>query len=344
MLDAASDYETHSLLMAKRQQQLMQLAELVPAGSPIVYLDYPTHFNAGDLLINLGAEKCFRALRYNVLNRKSIFELSANSWDPPQSSVSPMTFKFLDRLSANVIIVFHGGGNFGDIYPAYQRMRKQIIERYRDRRIVVLPQSLHYSDGRALEEDFRALARHPDLHIYLRDQHSWETCTAHGLRARLLPDMAHALWTAPELSDGIQISDRRLTLYRTDDEVHSERSRQQQSFDWPDLVRPQDTLVWRLLRRAMTLGVDPKSFVTWRAWYWERDRIVRRALAVYRQHSEVVTDRLHGLILAALLKRPVQYVDNSYGKLSRYVDTWLRESPLITPALKDEPTKARASA
>jgi pyruvyl transferase EpsO len=56
----------------------------------------------------------------------------------------------------------------------------------------------------------------------------------------------------------------------------------------------------------------------------------------------VVTDRLHGHILSLLLGIPHVLMENTYGKLGRFYETWTRGSPLAHFA--DSPAEALAIA
>jgi exopolysaccharide biosynthesis predicted pyruvyltransferase EpsI len=58
-------------------------------------------------------------------------------------------------------------------------------------------------------------------------------------------------------------------------------------------------------------------------------RRVRLGLAMIAPGRMLVTDRLHGHILACLLGRPNVVVDNSYGKVGAFVECWTKESPLV---------------
>jgi exopolysaccharide biosynthesis predicted pyruvyltransferase EpsI len=40
-------------------------------------------------------------------------------------------------------ILLHGGGNFGDVWPGFQRFREQVIRESPNRRIIQLPQTIH---------------------------------------------------------------------------------------------------------------------------------------------------------------------------------------------------------
>ena len=54
---------------------------------------------------------------------------------------------------------------------------------------------------------------------------------------------------------------------------------------------------------------------------------VGEAFASFGHSAAVVTDRLHGVILALLAGRPVAALDVRNRKVSRFVDTWLRDAP-----------------
>ena len=41
------------------------------------------------------------------------------------------------------------------------------------------------------------------------------------------------------------------------------------------------------------------------------------------------------MILSVLLHKPAEYIDNSYGKLSSFALTWLRDLPAIKPYVRD---------
>ena len=40
------------------------------------------------------------------------------------------------------------------------------------------------------------------------------------------------------------------------------------------------------------------------------------------RHKVLVTDRLHGHIMASLFGKPHVVIDNSYGKISNFIETW----------------------
>jgi pyruvyl transferase EpsO len=51
--------------------------------------------------------------------------------------------------------------------------------------------------------------------------------------------------------------------------------------------------------------------------------------AQFAAYGEVRTNRLHGMIFAALLGKKVVFDDNSYGKLGHYAGQWFARHPGI---------------
>jgi pyruvyl transferase EpsO len=320
----------HGEAMHELSRALDAIGGVLPRGTPIAYLDYAFHFNVGDLLINLGCEALFERMGYDVRLRLSFFDLCEVDWaDPAGARLKPSARRTLDALPADVVLVLHGGGNFGDWYPEYQALRESVVAHCPARRIVMLPQSLHFRDAAAQRRSLERLLAHRDLHLFLRDAESLDAVRAHAPdRGQLLPDMAHALWRRPGwIAPPAPAGAGTLWLRRRDGEAL--RGAAPGSFDWPDLVGPADRLAFRALRFAMHRDLDRRHRLAARGWQALSQRVVARARQRFVAHEAIATDRLHGLILAALLERPVRYLDNSYGKLSRYARAWLGASPWV---------------
>jgi pyruvyl transferase EpsO len=101
--------------------------------------------------------------------------------------------------------------------------------------------------------------------------------------------------------------------------------------DWDDLL---PEFRWRLTRTVGLLSISPAgvSGRIYEAWSAYAAQLLVRSVDAMRQADRVVTDRLHGAIVARLAGRPVTLVENSYGKLTRYQDAWWRDDASVTPA------------
>jgi pyruvyl transferase EpsO len=312
-----------SVLLSSRplETRMADLSRQLDVCAPVlqgelVLLDYPVHGNVGDLLMWQG-ERAF-------LKRHGKRFLAQYSMSNTGRRASVM----LDRCST---ICIHGGGNFGDLWPWFQKFREGIIQRFPQKRIVMFPQSIHYADMNELDRACQILAAHPDLHIFLRDENSLAMLRARGIHnLALCPDMAHALWgvlSAPEptLSDPLYVLRRDTEAGELPAEIATKGAG---SVDWEDLLIGRMGLAYRL-------GVRINERDGWRrlnnrlpayaVWNRVSDMLVDRAIDLVSPHQTIVTNRLHGVILATLLKRQAVAFDNSYGKVSSYVSLWLRD-------------------
>jgi pyruvyl transferase EpsO len=277
----------------------------------IVYLDYPVYCNIGDLLIWMGTKE--------FLKRNQI---SPIAWYSVNNTVK-RTHNLIERCD---VICFQGGGNLGDLWPRHQKLREKIIQQYPLKRIVVLPQSVHFTDVQQLNEACSVFRTHPDLHIFVRDRNSLSLLQDRDVRnVKLCPDMAHALWgrlsaTPPTKPDPLYL------LRRDKEAAHLPGNLDAaEATDWEDLLTG-----WT--KRAYELGVrvneadggKGNNFLPAAAlWNVVSLMLVNRAVALFAPYNTIVTNRLHAVILAALLGRKSVVYDNSYGKLSSYLDCWM---------------------
>lgn len=288
----------------------------------LIYLDYPVHNNVGDLLIWLGGKKLF------ARNGKKFLG---------QYSFSNMGRHAEYSLGECRTICFHGGGNLGDLYPLLQNFRERIIRQYPEKRIVMLPQSAHFENVQALKDACRIFKSHPDLHIFLRDRHSHALLANENVpNLALCPDMAHALWHSLDVPVPGAGTTEPLYLFRRDKEAAQlppELAHEKLiSVDWEDLIKG---WIWRIYSLGIkTNELDARDRLNnllpaCSIWGAVVNLLINRAVRLFAPHETIVTNRLHAVILAALMGRRVIAYDNSYGKLSSYIDCWLGDMPHI---------------
>ena len=296
--------------LVSRHQVLLPLLN----GRPIHYLDVPFYGNVGDLLIMLGTLHFFKKYQLQITRLGMYFNYSP-AW-----------------ANESDVIVFQGGGNFGDIYGPFQAFRERVIAALPNNRIVILPQSMHFSDSQKFKVCCELLSQHPDLHICVRDIESQEMARQMTPNVYLLPDMAHQLWPIRRISAPV---DELLHLRRRDNEAHSQSDDFGNTFDWADLIGKGWTfflsqVAERSMYHAHRLGLN-KPFANMEAklWIGQAERFVNQAVALFSRYERVESDRLHAHILSCLLSIPNQIADNSYGKNGRYIKTWTATSSLV---------------
>ncbi len=278
------------------------------AATGVAFLDFPEHENLGDNAIWLGEFSYFESNRIPIVHMSSARLYNAS--------------RIRRSLKDGTVIVLHGGGNLGDLYPRYQEHRERVIRDFPGTRIVQLPQTVHFEEPQNMRRSLDRLAAHPDLVVLARDARSRELLSAHGVNADLCPDMSHLLlasiWDAPGSGT--------IVLARSDKErMNPDEPYEKGWRDWP--ARPHDQTAY--LRKSVSgsarllrLPEGAQNAVWARVWPRIAHGRLERARRLLQGFENVVTDRLHGVLLATLLGRRVIAVDNSYGKVFGYLDTW----------------------
>jgi pyruvyl transferase EpsO len=304
------------------QQRLREtLRGVVPDGSRIAYVDIPVHKNVGDLLIYLGTKVWIDKAKLDVLGIWSLKQFS------------------FPELPSDTVIVGHGGGNLGDIYPEHENLRIELTRRYRRHRIIILPQSVHFREAHARDSSLDAYLAHSDCFVACRDQPSWRTMHgAIGERALLAPDMATMLYPLrPRLGLDRTLEGRgTFYLMRTDEERATGEARP--SLGPADSIGDWNELLGVPLRLASRLLIDLDAWARpellrdgfERAWEGLAWRMVGHCAARMARYQRIVTSRLHGHIMASLLDLPNELHDNNYGKNSRYFSVWHREMEIAS--------------
>jgi pyruvyl transferase EpsO len=320
----------HVEVMNELKQKLNGIVSVIPKDRPVVYLDYPMHGNVGDLLIHAGTDRFFAAHGYDVIGDFSIHEFCLTHRPGKPLVFFKDSVRRLDGLvRTGATIVFHGGGNLGDLYRDYQMFRELVIARYPETPIVILPQSIHFEHQANRAAAAKVFAAHPQLFIFARDRESLDFARNDcGCSAELMPDMAQALWGSLPLRHGS--GTKLLNFRRRDKEALDDGNGAQDTFDWDDLTSAFDRGMIRLLRKLQSVEFPSRHVVPNHVlWRWYRDDLLRRSVRFIGSYNRLVTNRLHGMILGALLELPVTFEDNSYGKLSRYYGEWFAASDQI---------------
>lgn len=287
-----------------------------------IHLDNPYHGNIGDVLIWEGERTFLSSVKHKCLRS------SSNSW-------------WGNFLHPETVILFQGGGNFGDLYRSSQDFRLRIIERFPNNRIIMFPQSVWYEDKSLIEKDAEIMARHSDLTLCARDKWSYDFLKEHFGKNKILlvPDMA--FYISDDILDRYrnqEVPNKRLYLRRIDKEFDSSTALNMLGnvdiHDWPTLERipscfwllfkmkslsyrlSVDSFSCNILNRLMDIYVDKFSF---------RLYMIDQGCRFMAPYEHVITTRLHALILSVLLHKPIEFVDNTTHKVSAYADTWLRD-------------------
>ena len=303
-----------SAYMKSLQEKHLVIKDLIGQRS-ILYIDVPMYMNSGDHLIAHGTFKFFENNNIEIA-RASCIDWYKVRW-----------------ISDTDVLVFGGGGNFGDLWPGIHRTRMKLVKEALDRgkTVIVLPQSLWYEDDKNRSDDVKIINKHPNFFLFTRDSQSYEIGKTISKNVYLVPDMAHHLYD--ELSTfvaGLKPSKEVLHFLRDDKEALPGRDSfvgNQISYDWSDVLKINDCAAgcyrtFRLYKwmRRLHMAFFDKKLNLWRKNSWH---IVLTGAKFFSQYETIQTDRLHGMIFASLLNRNFEIIDNSYGKVSGYKNAWL---------------------
>jgi pyruvyl transferase EpsO len=308
-----------SPVLISLKNRLLTIANKLDTTSRFIYVDYPLHPNIGDLLIHRGTEEFFSEHRMNIWRRYSYHDFPSE----------------IPGVNDSDVFIFHGGGNFGDLYPEHPNLLLRILSKYPRNQVVVMPQTVFFRDKQNRDEVYSKLRSHARLSVYARDMRSLDDMRNAGITdVEAMPDMAHQLvgQLAPNPSAG---SNEALYFIRRDEEAgaipDSVGLTHQQTVDWVDCITLKDRLAFSILIRfvrasnAMGRPIDPIA-----KWYKMCDSMISSGVGLISRSERIYTNRLHAVLLALLLGREVVAFDNSYGKLHEYCNTWLADVEQLT--------------
>ncbi len=299
--------------------KIKKIIDPLIGNSDYVFWDIPFYTNTGDILIYRGTIDYLKKKKGKCLDIGSRF--TAN----------------LNKVNDGTIILLCGGGNFGDIYGGHNSFRLKVVEKFPKNRIIIMPQSIHYNSIEKQESDFKKLKLHNNLYVLLRDNFSLSLAKNHlPNNSFLCPDMAFCISNS-YLEKYSKKKPTKSVLFFKRTDVEKVRSNNELNFsydeigDWP--LYEKKSFITKVLARL----VRYKRFITNKPAYYFAKYIhfpvmMHRGLSFLSKFDTIYSDRLHGTITAILLKRKIIILDNSYGKSTRFYNTFLKQqdSNLIT--------------
>jgi pyruvyl transferase EpsI len=274
-----------------------------------VLVDTPTHGNLGDHAIAMAEkqylEKQFENIKYIELNADEI-----NYHEKYYAYFTPQ----------NCDIIVHGGGFLGEIWPYEEYRFRRIVKAFNHNRIIVFPQTVTFdltteSVGKLFNESKKIYSEHPNMVIFVREEKSYDFMKRNmpDVLTELVPDIVTNLELPLEIMQRKDIllcmrKDREKAL---SEEMYSSILCELKSIYPKYELHFTDTVIDR--------SVMPK----------DRETEVKAKLNQFAQHKFVVTDRLHGMIFAAITNTPCIALGNSNGKVKGVYEAWLKNNQYI---------------
>jgi exopolysaccharide biosynthesis predicted pyruvyltransferase EpsI len=336
MVAESSSHDRENLISRLADSLTEVILDALQGRDRVVLVDFPLHKNAGDSAIWLGERRWFSDHGVEVVAISS------------RSTYNPRLIRRV--LDSRTAIAIHGGGNFGDVWPQFQAQKERVADDFADHKLIQLPQTVYYSNARsALGSTNGPLGRHRDFTILCRDTRSVEQIGKFLPRAKatLATDMAFALGPQSGVPPAADI----LWLARTDHEGTVEPPESSSGVlvtDWSLAGRERlwDAVAWLPLTSRFIKPLARTHALVGRAVQPLLDPLARLnvgcALELLSSGRVVVTDRLHAHILGLLLGRPQVLLDNSYGKLSAFRESWTYDAIDVQTASNPEEALSKA--
>jgi len=275
-------------------------------------MEIPHYDNVGDTLIWQGEMDFLHTLPFNCKRMRALD--SQTQW----------------KIEEKDLILFQGGGNFGDLWSKHHDFKMKIMKEHPNNRFIFFPQTVFFEKKENLERcasfmaDFNAV-------ICARDNVSYGVLKENFKNQILLvPDMAFYM-NMPRWTRRPFCMKKPLLLKRQDKELKdTEFLREIQSIpnidisDWTPMVGKSyyDRLIRRMTAKMHRTGRLYDVYM----YYIYRPYLIRSGVAQILSHTDIYTTRLHACILSILLNKDrISFLDNSYGKNRSFYDTWLKD-------------------
>ncbi|MDU4892214.1 MAG: polysaccharide pyruvyl transferase family protein [Clostridium sp.] len=215
------------------------------------------------------------------------------------------------NIKPNDVITLKGGGNIGIEYFREELIRRKILKKFPNNKIILFPQTVYFPDTFIGKKEFnntiKAFNNHKYFYAFFRDKISYELMKKHiNNNVFITPDIALSLGK-------ISIDKKRcgvVTCLRSDVEgIYSEDSK--------------DGLIKILNEKFTKITITD----TIKDYFIETKNREKELLDIWELFSEselVITDRLHGMIFAALTSTPCIVFKTYNHKLTGQFE-WLKD-------------------
>lgn len=218
-------------------------------------------------------------------------------------------------IRENDIICLKGGGNIGIEYFREELIRRKIIKIFNKNTIVIFPQTAYFPDTKLgqceLEKTINIYSENKKVLLFLRDRYSYELLHNRINNCYLVPDIVFYL------GDSIFKNQKKekysVCLRRDIEGVLSQENKEQ------------------IIHTLKEFVDDVDEFDTIKDYFIankDREKELKNIWSKVESSKLIITDRLHGMIFAYLLKTPCIVLGTyNYKLIGQY--EWIKDSNSI---------------
>lgn len=295
------------LIIAKQIGRLKLLYKIIKIRkkrlntSYIILLNIPSHGNMGDHLICKAEIQFFQD---HFKDENFLYFTTADLYHSVW-----LVSKCIKRQD---IVYITGGGFLGSIWPQEESRILSVVKLLYQNKIIFFPETIYYSEDsysrKLLDKAIDIYSNHNNLYMSTRDINSYnlvkdKILSKHKDRVFFLPDIALYLKFKLDLKRDVI-----LFCLRSDREINNANRniiRECQEILRGEKISYTDTLVHKAIKLA------------------NQEKEIAIKVKEFASAKLVITDRLHGMIYAAITGTPVIAMDNLNGKIKLVYDAWL---------------------
>ena len=258
----------------------------------------PEHGNMGDYVIGY-AEQLFLKKYFPEYD---LISVTKNEWIFLYEDIKKL-------VHCEDVIFISGGGYFGNIWYDSSEICKEIVREFPQNQKIFFPNNLTYKEGISVDnqdlmEDLKWYKEQPNTHFFFRTYNSYEFCKE-WLNCYYSPDIALSLKIKKEPNR--EATDILLCL----------RSDEEKSFGKTEELK---SILDKCQRKYDQIDIHLKQYIA-QDEGWD---CLKNLIDIIQNHSVLITDRLHGMILATISNVPCIAFDNSTHKVSGVYE-WLKD-------------------
>ena len=302
-------------LRRNQSKNLAARIRSVPTDMPLFVMT-PTHGNLGDHAIAEAISHMLQEMQLDYL------EITSNELQLLAQ------YKRMGLLNGHPILV-NGGGNLGTLWPGVEQLFRQIIQNAPRSPIVCLPNTIYYEDTpegqQELQKSREIYNAHDRLLLCARERISYEYMKKNYKNVLLIPDMALSLNECSKPAKAA-LSDEK-DSFRSSSEAgkregcilclrsDSERTRTEAE---TQILQEQAQMMFGMRVKESDMNINRPVPIA------QRSKVLAEKYAEFRTAELVITDRLHGMIFAAITGTPCIVIDSKSPKV-RGCYEWIRE-------------------
>lgn len=206
------------------------------------------------------------------------------------------------------VIILSGGGNMGDLYPRYEALRRLIIKKFPNNKIIIFPQTIDYTNDkygrRELKKSAAIYSKHKFLTVCAREKKSYAIMSRLYPNVLLVPDIVLYLYGKLKLQKTSQTKTIGVCLREDKESVISDQLR-------CEILETAQSNFKNIVFLS-TMGQSSYAITT----DLQRYDAIKSKLKEFSECKLIITDRLHGMIFSVLAGVPCIAIDNSNKKVS----------------------------